>query len=116
MTLHAQQAIVNLPSADITPEGKNFLLDENQVTPWGAARAWSGTNFYSYGVGRFTELAVTSYNGGSPLAGNFATGVGFKSAPVVAKTSNVKQTFGSMLTPNHRATGAGHFSHTHTSF
>lgn len=116
LTLHAQQAIVNLPSADITPKGKNFLMHETQATPWGSARAWSGTNFYSYGVGRSTELAVTSYNGGSPLAGNFATGVGFKSAPVVAKTWNVKQTFGSMFILNHRGTGTGHFSYTHTSF
>ncbi len=115
LSLHAQQAIVNLPSADITPKGKHFLMHETQATPWGSTRSWSGTNFYSYGVGHATELAVTSYNGGSPLPGNFATGIGFKSAPMISKKRNVKQTFGSMLILNHRGAGAGHFTYTHTS-
>jgi len=78
---YCQQAIVNMPSADITPKGKHFLMHETQVRPQMAGRYWHGTNFYAYEVGKSTELAVTNYNAGGPAAKNFATGIGFKSSP-----------------------------------
>ena len=63
---YAQQAIVNMPSADITPKGKHFLMHETQTRAWNPGRYWLATNFYAYGIGRDTELALTSYNAGSP--------------------------------------------------
>ncbi|OYW08222.1 MAG: hypothetical protein B7X34_09080 [Acidobacteriia bacterium 12-62-4] len=117
---YGQQAIVNMPSADITPKGKHFLMHETQARAWGPGRSWSGTNFYAYGVGRSTELAVTSYNGGSPLARTFSTGVGFKSAPQFWRESRpeleAKLTVGQMMLFNHRGGGLGSFTYTHGSF
>ena len=116
----AQQAIINVPSADITPKGKHFLMHESQFRSWQPGRSWSGTNFYALGLGRATEVAVTSYNGGAPLASNFATGVGFKSAPQFWKQSRprleAKLTFGQMAIFNHRGSGLGSFTYTHASF
>lgn len=109
-----------MPSADITPKGKHFLMHETQFRSWRPDRSWSGTNFYAYGVGAQTELAITSYNGGSPLAPNFATGVGFKSAPQFLKDSHpdleLKLTFGQMAIFNHRGSGLGSFTYSHASF
>jgi hypothetical protein len=117
---YAQQAIVNMPSADITPKGKHFLMHETQTRAWNPGRYWLATNFYAYGIGRDTELALTSYNAGSPKSPDFSTGVGFKSAPKILKNRfgerDLRQTFGSMLIVNHRGLGVGHFSYTHTSF
>jgi hypothetical protein len=76
----AQQAIVNVPSADITPKGKVLLLHETQVRTWHPDPYWYGTNFFTYGVGKNTELAVTNWNLGTPAAENLAMGVGFKSS------------------------------------
>ena len=116
----AQQAIVNMPSADVTPKGAHFLMHETQMKSWGAKQFWSGTNFYAYGAGKATEIAITSYNGGSPLSTEFATGIGVKSAPQIFKKSlpqrEVKLTFGTMGILNHRGSGFGNFSYAHLSF
>jgi hypothetical protein len=118
--VHGQQAIVNMPSADITPKGKHFLMHETQARAWNPGRSWSGTNFYAYGVGKSTELAVTSYNGGSPLSKTFSTGLGFKSAPQLWKKSRpeleAKLTVGQMMIVNHRGLGIGSFTYSHGSF
>jgi hypothetical protein len=118
-TLSAQQAIVNMPSADITPQGKNFFMHETQWRFWKPGTYWYGTHFYCYGVGKSTELALTSYNAGSPATANFTTGVGFKSAPQLWAKSHpereVKLTFGQMGLVNHRAQGLGSFSYAHLS-
>jgi hypothetical protein len=70
LNVTAQQAIVNLPSADITPKGKHFIMHETQWRPWNPGRYWYATNFYCYGIGKNTELAVTTYNSGTPQALN----------------------------------------------
>lgn len=94
-------------------------MHETQVRPQSAGRYWYGTNFYAYGVGKSTEVAVTSYNAGSPAAPNFATGIGFKSSPQIFKQTRedleVKLTVGQMLVLNHRGGGAGSFSYSHLS-
>ncbi|MFN0102221.1 MAG: hypothetical protein ACKV2U_09035 [Bryobacteraceae bacterium] len=116
---NAQQAIVNMPSADITPKGKHFLMHETQFRSWHPGRSWAGTNFYAYGAGRATEITVTGYNGGFPLSRNFATGVGFKSAPQFWKRSRpaleAKLTFGQIAILNHRGGGLGSFTYAHGS-
>ena len=109
-----------MPSADITPKGKHFLMHETQVRPQMAGRYWHGTNFYAYEVGKSTELAVTNYNAGGPAAKNFATGIGFKSSPQFLKESHeeleLKLTVGQMMVMNHRGKGLGSFPYSHMSF
>jgi hypothetical protein len=116
----AQQAIINLPSADITPKGRHFYMHETQARTIAPGTYWYGTNFYAYGVGKSTELAVTSYSKGTPLPGNFATGVGFKSAPKLFAESqpelDLKLTMGQMMVLNHRGAGIGSLSYAHLSF
>lgn len=109
-----------MPSADITPKGQHFLMHETQMRSWGMNRFWAGTNFYAYGAGKSTEIALTSYGGGSPLSPTFASGVGFKSAPLIKKDGwladrEAKLTFGSMAILNHRGKGLGNFSYAHYS-
>lgn len=115
----AQQAIVNVPSADITPKGKNFFMHEAQVRTWGPQNFYSGTSFYCYGVGKSTEIAVTNYNLSTTAGANLATAVGFKSAPQFFKKNHdeleVKLTVGQMAVMNHRGLGLGSFSYAHGS-
>jgi hypothetical protein len=116
---HAQQAIINMPSADITPKGQHFYMHETQMRTQQPGRSWSGTNFYAYGVGKSTELAVTSYNMGSPWSSYAATGLGFKSSPQIMKdrykNQELKLTVGQMLILNHAGRGVGSFSYSHLS-
>jgi hypothetical protein len=109
-----------MPSADITPKGKTFLMHETQWRPQSNGRYWYGTNFFARGVGKSTEIAVTSYNSGSPAARNFATGIGFKSSPQFFAKSHakleLKLTVGQMAILNHRGKGLGSFSYSHLSF
>jgi hypothetical protein len=116
----AQQAIINMPSADITPKGKHFVMHETQTRAWAPDRFWYGTNFYCYGVGKSTELTVTNWNGGFPATANWATGVGFKSSPRLFQESlphsEVKLTVGQKLIFNHRGLGMGSFTYSHISF
>lgn len=74
----AQQAIVNLPSADITPAGKNFVMHETQLRPYEPNPFWKATNFYCYGAGHHTELCLTTYNMGTPWSKTTNVGLGFK--------------------------------------
>lgn len=118
-TAAAQQAVVNLPSADITPKGRHFLMHETQWRPQNPGRYWYATNFYCYGIGKNTELALTIYNSGTPQAPNENVGVGFKTAvPLFQKKHpklEVKWTFGQMLTYNLRGAGLGGFTYSHGS-
>ena len=113
----AQQAIINMPSADITPKGKHFFMHETQTKWWGPDRYWLGTYFYTYGAGRNTELALTVYNSGAPRAKNEAVGFGFKSSiPLARNGSEAKLTVGQMGIVNTRGMGLGAFSYTHFNF
>ena len=117
--LRAQQAIINMPSADITPKGQGFLMHETQMRPFqaGTSRYWYGTNFFTYGVGRNTELAITTYNAGAPAAMNENAGFGFKSAiPLGRDSRERKVTVGSMGLWNYRGQGVGNFSYAHYSW
>ncbi len=117
--LRAQQAIINMPSADITPKGQGFLMHETQMHPFqaGTSRYWYGTNFFTYGVGGNTELAITTYNAGAPAAINQNAGFGFKSAiPLGRDSRERKVTVGSMGLWNYRGQGVGNFSYAHYSW
>ncbi len=116
----AQQAIINMPSADITPEGQVFLMHETQFRSQQPGRFWYGTNFFAYGMGKNTELAVTTYNHGTPSAANAAVGIGFKSAIPLFKKARpeheYKLTVGKMMIINTSGRGMGSFMYAHGSF
>lgn len=116
----AQQAIVNLPSADVTPRGKFFLMHETQVRNWNPGRYWLGTNFFCYGVGANTELAITTYAEGRPKSPEASVGFGFKtSQPLVRKRDDQQEwklTVGQMGIVNYRGQGMGSFTYSHLSF
>ncbi|MFO0628833.1 MAG: hypothetical protein U0325_24880 [Polyangiales bacterium] len=100
---HAQQAIVTMPSADITGPRQLFFMHESQLRPWGGRPYWAGTYFLTYGLGYGTELAATVFdqgvypNGGT---GNTSLALGFKSAVRLfsreAPTWQLQLTFGAM--------------------
>lgn len=117
--LFAQQAIINMPSADITPRGKNFLMHETQWRWQQPGPYWYGTNFYCYGIGHATELTLTNYNTGVPSSPDFSTGIGFKSSPVIFKDRfperEIKLTIGQKAIFSHRGAGLGSFSYGHLS-
>ncbi|MGQ9897313.1 MAG: hypothetical protein ACUVR8_07155 [Acidobacteriota bacterium] len=62
-------------------------------------------------MGKNTELALTTYNSGTPQAPNENIGVGFKTAlPLFQKRNpcwEVKWTMGQMVTYNLRGNGLG---------
>jgi len=111
----AQQAIVNLPSADITPEGKHFLMNESFVDPG----IWNSVHFYTYGVKDGTELAVTLYDLGKPARDSLAIALGYKSqfelAPDNETFREIRLTHGLMLPVNLRGRGLGVYGYSHVS-
>ena len=58
-TAMGQQAIVTLPSADLTDKGTLFAMNESQLRAWGREPMWNATFFLTYGLGYHTELAAT---------------------------------------------------------
>ncbi len=81
-TATAQQAIISMPSADITGPRQFFLMHESQLRLWGARRYWAGTYFLTYGLGYGTELAATLFDLGvnyDGSIGNTTLALGFKS-------------------------------------
>ncbi len=77
---HAQQTIINVPSLDQTPRGKNFALHESQLRNWGGRAYWYTTNFYTRGLTDRLELAATVYNLGAPTSRFAAASVGYKTS------------------------------------
>lgn len=112
---HAQQTIINVPSVDQTKEGRFFYLHESQVRDWDGNSYWLTTNFLTYGVTKRFEVALTTYNIGTPVQPNQAIGVGWKTAqPILAKTLpkwELKLGAGQMLPVNLRGKGAGLWSY-----
>ena len=117
--VRAQQAIINMPSADITPRGQIFLMHETQVRSWEPGRYWYGTNFLTYGAGKNTELALTTYNHGGPQTPNAAVGVGFKTGIPLFRQSlaerEVQLTVGNMMILSTTGRGVGTFIYGHGS-
>lgn len=115
----AQQAIVSLPSADITPKHELFVMQESQIRPFGNKPYWNTTNFYCFGLGYHTELAITTFNLGVPGTGNVSVGQGFKtSLPILTgllPTSEVTVTFGAMALFSISRFEVGHWVYAHLS-
>ncbi|MFO0577575.1 MAG: hypothetical protein U1A78_26520 [Polyangia bacterium] len=117
---YAQQAIVTLPSADITDRGTLFAMKESQLRAWGDEPMWNATFFITYGIGYHTELAATFFNIGVPSTGHASMAVGSKSAlPLFADKLpwlDLKITAGLMGLISLDSRGAGHWLYTHLSF
>jgi hypothetical protein len=116
----AQQTIINLPSADLTPKGQHFLMHESQLLPAYPREFWGSTNFYTFGLSDQTELAVTTYNFNSYGSENGSVGVGFKRVQPLFRRRlrrlELKQTVGAMVPVSMTGRGVGAFGYTHTSF
>lgn len=117
---HAQQAIVTLPSADITDKRTLFAMKESQLRMWGDQPMWNATFFLTYGIGYHTELAATFFNIGVPSTGHASLAIGSKSAlPLFADKLpwlDLKVTAGLMGLVSLDARGVGHWIYTHISF
>ncbi|HEU4539148.1 MAG TPA: hypothetical protein VFS00_33740, partial [Polyangiaceae bacterium] len=116
---HGQQAIVSLPSADITPAGESFVMHESQARPFSPKPYWNTTNFFCYGLGYNAELAVTTFNLGTPYDGRGSVAFGYKAfTPLfddVAPWAEVRLTHGVMGLVDVDDGGAGHWLYAHLS-
>lgn len=117
---HGQQAIVTLPSADITDKRTLFTMKESQLRAWGDEPMWNATFFITYGIGYHTELAATIFNIGVPSTDHASLAVGPKSAlPLFADKLpwlDLKITAGLMGLISLASHGVGHWIYTHLSF
>jgi len=117
---YGQQAIVTLPSADITEKGTLFMMNESQLRVWGDQPMWNATFFVTYGIGYHTELAATFFNIGVPSTGHASMAVGSKSAlPLFADKLpwlDLKITAGVLGIVSLDSRGIGHWIYTHLSF
>lgn len=108
----AQQAIVSLPSADVTEKGRAFVMHETQLRPWSKA-SWNTTHFFTYGLGLHTELAVTFFNLGIPQTGNATMALGFKSVlPLIDEARSpwsLRFVVGGMLLVSFNDRGVGYW-------
>lgn len=117
---HAQQAIVTLPSADITDKRTLFTMKESQLRLWGDQPMWNATFFLTYGIGYHTELAATFFNIGVPSTAHASLAIGSKSAlPLFADKLpwlDLKFTMGLMGLISLDARGVGYWLYSHLSF
>ncbi len=113
--VRAQQTIVNVPSVEQTKDGRFFYLHESQVRSWGEGRYWLTTNFFTYGVTERFELALTTYNIGTPVKANQAVALGWKTAQPVLQRQlpkwEIKLGAGQMLPLNLRDGRVGLWSY-----
>lgn len=117
----AQQTVFNVPSADVTPEGKLFLQHESQFRPYNPHSFWLGTHYTAAGIGHNTELDATLFNVSTPRSNNITLGLGFKSAMPVAGLKEkfpereIKVTVGSEVLVSLEGEGVGNWSYAHLS-
>jgi hypothetical protein len=120
LAAQAQQTIINVPSIEQTKDGKFFYLHESQVRAWDGNSYWLTTNFFTYGVTDRFELALTTYNLGTPRKANQAVGLGWKTAQPLWEKSlpkwEIKLGAGQMLPLNLRGQGVGLWSYAQASF
>lgn len=119
--VYAQQTIFNVPSADVAPKGRLYLLQESQFKAWNPDAFWLGTEYATYGVGHNTEVGMTLFNVGAPTTGNITLATGFKSAIPIPKLKDkypareYKITVGSELLTSLQGQGVGNWTYAHLS-
>lgn len=117
----AMQTIFNVPSADVTPKGKVYLLEEAQFRGWNPDAFYVGTTFTTLGIGHNTEIDATLFNVGAPATQNISMGVGFKSAiPIPGLKEKFperefKFTVGSNVLIGLEGNGVGNWTYAHLS-
>lgn len=115
----AQQAIVTMPSADITPRGQLFFMHESQLRPWRPEPSWNTTHFLTFGVGSGFELTATLFNVEAPRTDRPSLALGFKTfKPLFADalpTTNLGITFGMKAVISLAGEGVGHWVYAHVS-
>jgi hypothetical protein len=115
----AQQAIINLPSADVTPKGQYFVMNESFVRPWDPGTNWKTTNFFTYGLTDKVELAITMFGAGLPKTDNLTLAIGGKAViPFAQKAlpnSELKLTLGYMVPVSLQGRGVGSYGYSHLS-
>lgn len=117
----AQQTIFNVPSADVTPKGHLFVLQEAQFNGSNPDAFFNGTTFTDVGIGHNTEVGATLFNVGAPATGNMTVGAGFKSAiPIPGLKEKFperefKLTVGSEMLFSVEGNGVGNWTYAHLS-
>ncbi|MBL8608903.1 MAG: hypothetical protein JNL38_16375 [Myxococcales bacterium] len=108
-----------MPSADVTPKGELFVMQESQVRFWQPKPYWNSTHFYCFGVDGTTEIALTLFNVGVPSTGNATLANGAKTVvPVLAGAlpdAEIKLTAGLMALFSLERRGVGYWSYGHVS-
>jgi hypothetical protein len=116
----AQQTIINVPSADVTPAGKLFLQHESQYRWWKPGQYWFGTHYAALGIGHNTELDCTLFNVTSPASNNISLGVGFKKIfPILPKRlpeEELKLVVGEMVPISLEGQSVGNWTYVEGSF
>lgn len=107
----AQQAIFNVPSADILEKDKNFLQHESQFRSKDPDKFWNATNYFGHGIGNNIELDVTQFNLSTPASNNVAIGIGGKTALFFDENDpyKIKTIVGFMLPISLQNQGVGHW-------
>lgn len=119
--VEATQTVFNVPSADVTPKGHFYGLQENQFNGSNPNSNYDSTIFADYGIGHNTEVGVILFNVGAPASENISTAIGFKSAipiPVLKEKfpkREFKLTVGSNVLIGLEGNGVGNWTYTHLS-
>jgi hypothetical protein len=116
----AQQTIFSVPSADVTPEDKNFVQHESQFRTKDPGEFWAGTHYVAKGIGYNTEIDAAFFNLSSPASKNVSFAPGFKSViPIQIKEISSYQPkiiFGSMMPFSLQGNGIGNWTYLENSF
>lgn len=109
--IYAQQTLINLPSADITPRKRLFVLHETQARLWDPHPYWATSNFLVYGLSSTVELGATLYEVGFPMPEFSTLAMGYKwSQPILRKSLprwHLRTVLGQMITFSLRGHGKG---------
>ena len=108
---YAQQTIFNVPSADVAEKGMIFLQHESQFSgDFGLF-----TNYFAYGVGKYTEIDLTLFGVGTNNVKNETLGICFKTSLPIHEKSETKFTFGHLIPVSLRGNGVGGYTYSHLS-
>ncbi|MCX7607396.1 MAG: hypothetical protein N2170_09070 [Bacteroidia bacterium] len=118
--LQAQQTLINLPSVELTPAGRLFVLHETQLRFWRPDPYWVTSHFLVYGLSSKFELGVTLYDWGFPVQTHSAIAMGYKHTQAIllrgGEVWEPKYTVGQMLILSGTGKGAGLWSYLMGSF
>ncbi|MCS7161954.1 MAG: hypothetical protein NZ958_01315 [Bacteroidia bacterium] len=108
----AQQTLINLPSVEVTPRKRFFILHETQLRFWRPAPYWVTSHFFVYGLSRDIEVGITFYDFGFPAQHYSTIATGYKFSRLLFTRSSLgklefRWTLGQMVTTSVTAKGVG---------